>query len=42
MSPGYIPNGFTPRGIVAMVFTVVGAFLGMAVIVWYGIAPIKG
>jgi iron transport multicopper oxidase len=41
VSPGFIPNGFTARGIVAMVFSCVAAFLGMAVIVWYGMVPLK-
>ena len=29
-----LPAGFTPRGIVALVFSCVSAFLGMAVIAW--------
>jgi iron transport multicopper oxidase len=41
VSPGFIPNGFTARGIVAMVFSVIAAFLGMAVISWYGMVPLK-
>lgn len=32
--PGPIPAGFTAKGIVALVFSVVAAFLGMAVISW--------
>jgi iron transport multicopper oxidase len=40
-SPGTIPSGFTARGIVALVFSCVAAFLGMAVISWYGIGEIK-
>ena len=39
--PGTIPAGFTPRGIVALVFSCVAAFVGMGVIGWYGMAPIK-
>jgi iron transport multicopper oxidase len=39
--PGTIPAGFTARGIVALVFSCVAAFLGMGVIGWYGMAPIK-
>lgn len=31
-----LPAGFTTRGIVAMVFSVIAAFLGLAVIAWYG------
>ena len=33
-SPDPLPSGFTPRGIVALVFSCVSAFLGMAVIAW--------
>ncbi|KAL1592236.1 hypothetical protein SLS60_011313 [Paraconiothyrium brasiliense] len=39
--PGPLPAGFTARGIVALVFSCVAAFLGMGVIGWYGMAPIK-
>jgi iron transport multicopper oxidase len=39
---GQLPSGFTSRGIVAMVFSCIAAFLGMAVIVWYGYMPLKG
>ncbi|KAH9870070.1 hypothetical protein J1614_006992 [Plenodomus biglobosus] len=41
-SPGYLPAGFTARGIVALVFSCVAAFVGMAVIAGYGLRPIKG
>jgi iron transport multicopper oxidase len=41
VSPSFIPSGFTARGIVALVFSCVAAFLGMAVIVWYGMVPLK-
>jgi iron transport multicopper oxidase len=40
VSPKPFPAGFTAKGIVAMVFSVVAAFLGMAVIAWYGAAPL--
>ncbi|KAF2828153.1 iron transport multicopper oxidase FET3 precursor [Ophiobolus disseminans] len=40
-SPGTLPAGFTARGIVALVFSCLAAFLGMAVIGWYGMRPIK-
>lgn len=40
-SPGRIPAGFTARGIVALVFSILAAFLGMATIGWYGLKPIK-
>ncbi|KAL8947295.1 MAG: hypothetical protein Q9222_006412 [Ikaeria aurantiellina] len=34
--PAPLPAGFEARGIVAMVFSVVAAFVGMGVIGWYG------
>jgi iron transport multicopper oxidase len=40
-SPGELPEGFTARGIVALVFSCVSAFLGMGVISFYGLRPIK-
>ncbi|KAF1983986.1 multicopper oxidase [Aulographum hederae CBS 113979] len=39
-SPAPLPAGFTAGGIVALVFSCLAAFLGMAVIGWYGIKPI--
>jgi iron transport multicopper oxidase len=39
VSPAPLPAGFTARGIVALVFSIVAAFVGMAVIGWYGMAP---
>lgn len=33
--PGPLPEGFTPKGIVALVFSILTAFLGIAVIAWY-------
>jgi iron transport multicopper oxidase len=35
-----LPAGFTARGIVALVFSVIAAFVGCAVIAWYGYAPL--
>jgi iron transport multicopper oxidase len=35
VAPGPLPAGFTPRGIVALTFSIVSALLGLAVIVWY-------
>ena len=32
--PAALPAGFTARGIVALVFSCVSAFLGIAVIAW--------
>ena len=40
--PGTIPEGFTARGIVALVFSCLAALAGMGVIGWYGMKPIKG
>jgi iron transport multicopper oxidase len=37
----WLPAGFTAKGIVAMVFSCVSAFLGMAFITVYGISGIK-
>lgn len=34
-SPAPLPAGFTARGIVALVFSVISAFIGLAVITWY-------
>ncbi|ODV92325.1 hypothetical protein CANCADRAFT_42935 [Tortispora caseinolytica NRRL Y-17796] len=36
-----LPAGFTAKGYVAMVFSCVAAFLGMACITWYGVSDIK-
>ena len=36
-----LPGGFTARGIVALVFSCISAFLGMAVIAWY-VSPSTG
>lgn len=35
LPPAPLPAGFTAKGIVALVFSVLAAFLGMAVISWY-------
>ena len=36
--PAFLPGGFTARGIVALVFSVISALLGMAFIVVYGLS----
>jgi iron transport multicopper oxidase len=36
-----LPDGFTSRGIVALVFSCVSAFLGMAFVVWYGVGEVR-
>lgn len=41
VSPGLLPGGFTPRGIVALTFSIVAGLLGIAVIVWYGLGEIS-
>lgn len=39
-SPAPLPQGFTARGIVALVFSCISAVLGMIAIAWYGLAPL--
>lgn len=34
VSPAPLPDGFTPRGIVALTFSIVAALVGLAVISW--------
>ncbi|UKZ80571.1 hypothetical protein TrVFT333_008333 [Trichoderma virens FT-333] len=36
--PGTIPGGFTPRGIVALVFSCITGILGVIVVAWYEVA----
>lgn len=38
--PKRLPDGFTARGVVALVFSILSAFLGMGVISWYGASEI--
>ncbi|KAJ8071067.1 hypothetical protein OCU04_001412 [Sclerotinia nivalis] len=38
VAPGPLPAGFTAKGIVAMFFSCLAAFLGLATITWYGLA----
>jgi iron transport multicopper oxidase len=40
-SPAPLPAGFTTSGIVALAFSCLSAFLGLAVVVWYGVGEIK-
>jgi iron transport multicopper oxidase len=40
VSPKPLPTGFTAKGIVALVFSIIAAFIGLAVISWYGAAPL--
>ncbi|KAJ5113973.1 hypothetical protein N7456_002507 [Penicillium angulare] len=39
--PGFIPPGFTTRGIVALVFSVISAVIGMIAITIYGVSDLK-
>lgn len=41
VSPKPLPSGFTARGIVALVFSCIAGFLGIATIVWYGLGEIS-
>lgn len=36
-----LPSGFTPRGIVALTFSIVAGLLGVAVIAWYGMGEMS-
>ena len=36
-----LPDGFTTRGIVALVFSCLAGLLGVAVIAWYGVGEIS-
>ncbi|OIW27958.1 hypothetical protein CONLIGDRAFT_682964 [Coniochaeta ligniaria NRRL 30616] len=40
--PKPLPAGFTARGIVALTFSIVSGLLGVAVIIWYGLAGDQG
>lgn len=41
VQPNALPAGFTARGIVALVFSCVSAFLGMGFLTWYGLSELK-
>ncbi|KAF2165202.1 multicopper oxidase [Zasmidium cellare ATCC 36951] len=41
MSIAPLPSGFTAKGYVALVFSCVAAFLGIAAVAWYGAAPLS-
>ncbi|KAI9721852.1 MAG: hypothetical protein M1812_002188, partial [Candelaria pacifica] len=38
--PAPLPAGFTAKGIVALVFSILSAFIGIAVIAWYGVGDL--
>lgn len=37
----FLPGGFTAKGVVAMIFSIISAFMGMGFIVWYGLSDTK-
>lgn len=39
-SPAPLPEGFTARGIVALIFSVIAAMLGIAAVAWYGVGEL--
>jgi iron transport multicopper oxidase len=39
--PPPLPAGFTPRGIIALIFSVLAAILGMVAVAWYGMAELS-
>ncbi|MCJ1231985.1 hypothetical protein MMC12_008666, partial [Toensbergia leucococca] len=41
LPPARLPAGFTARGVVALIFSCLSAFLGLAVIIWYGASEIE-
>lgn len=41
VQPDDIPDGFTPRGIAAMAFSILSALLGIASLVYYGLADLQ-
>jgi iron transport multicopper oxidase len=40
VSPAPLPEGFTARGIVALVFSILAALLGIAAVAWYGVGEL--
>ncbi len=40
VSPAPLPEGFTARGIVALVFSILAALLGLAAVAWYGVGEL--
>lgn len=40
VSPAPLPEGFTARGIVALIFSVMAALLGLAAVTWYGLGEL--
>ena len=40
VSPAPLPEGFTARGIVALIFSIIAAVLGLAAVTWYGLGEL--
>lgn len=40
VSPARLPDGFTARGIVALVFSVIAGLVGVGVVAWYGLGEL--
>jgi iron transport multicopper oxidase len=40
VSPAPLPVGFTARGIVALIFSIIAALLGIAAVCWYGMGDL--
>jgi len=41
LPPPPLPAGFTTRGIIALVFSIAAAFVGMAAVTWYGMGELS-
>ena len=41
VSPPPLPTGFTTRGVIALLFSIVAAFVGMAAVAWYGMGELS-
>ena len=40
VSPAPLPEGFTAKGIVALIFSIIAALLGIAAVTWYGMGEL--
>ncbi|KAH7024677.1 Cupredoxin [Microdochium trichocladiopsis] len=40
--PGPLPDGFTPKGYVALLISTLSGIIGLVTITWYGLAPVDG
>ena len=41
VSPPLLPDGFTPKGIVALTFSIIAGLLGVGTIIWYGLGELS-